>query len=73
MEIRESKIEFEIGETISISRIGGFTVAWECVEANGKDCADCVLNEIDSLCKCCVCNAQFRHDAKSIIIKPIPQ
>ena len=50
MAIRKSKIEFEIGETINISRKGECTVAGECVEANGKDCADCVLNEFDSLC-----------------------
>ena len=72
MAIHRAKIELEIGETISITRKGEYTIAGECVEANGKDCADCVLNGFDTLCKRCVCNARFRHDAKSIIIKPIP-
>lgn len=71
MAIRKLKIEFEIGEIISISRKGEYAVAGECVEANGKDCADCVLNQFDSLCKRCVCSDIFRHDGKSIIIKPI--
>lgn len=73
MAINSAKFEFEIGEKISITRKGEYTITGECVEANGKDCADCVLNEFDTLCKRCICMAKFRHDAKSIIIKPIPQ
>lgn len=75
--IKISKIEPIIGETINIGKRGEFQISGICTESEtiplptDKKCGGCMLEDFRNLCDRFVCNPGERKDGKCIIIKEI--
>ena len=75
--IKISKIEPIIGETVNIGRRGDFQIFGICTESEklplptDAKCGGCMLEDFPNLCKRIVCNPGERKDGKCIIIKEL--